>query len=451
MTRKLIVFSDGCWVKPQYRSRKRRVPGNAALAYQCVAPTDPENREQIRHLLDEHRKDTYYSNFMQRFFGLGTQKEIFNAYQFLANNHRDGDEIFLIGAGLGAYSLRRLADLIDKAGLLTPDNLHLLPTAYEYSQIPMEALESPAAQALGELLPRRPVRIRFLGCWDTVGSHGLPTPGLNRISESWMMFTDHKLNSNVDAAYQAIALDERRSRFKPGLWTGTHSPKLKAMEQVWFTGSHENVVGGRRDSGLSDIALTWLLDRAAEAGLYVDREKMEELTAPDVTGRIAMNRRKVFGLPLPFKKTFNRPVGKVSREFSANFDAEPEKLHESVLERQERDKKYRPRQLASLSEGDIPVFRATPGTYVNMRRHKRQSVDWPGFLVSGEAKVNVSLVDYSRTGARVWLNGKPPEGSSLILQSSNAAINGLKSRVVWTRDNFLGLEFAHPLPLGAME
>ena len=451
MARRLVVLSDGSWIAPQFRSKNRRVPGNATLAYHCIGEQDQNGVTQIRYQHDIAAKPSLSRHLMQRTFGLGMKAEIIECYTFLSENYQDEkDEIFFFGAGLGAFNIRRLADLIDKVGLLPPEKLNLLPEAYEYSQIPVEALDTPGAKSLAEHLPARPVRIRFLGCWDTVGSHGLPLPGLNRISQSWMMYHDHKINANVEAAYQALALDERRSRFKPGLWTGAHSPDLRAVEQVWFPGSHENVVGGRRDSRLSDIALRWMLDRATENGLSIDLERLEELSAPDIHGKIAMNRRKLFGVPLPFKKPFNRPVGQSIRDFPPEMGLEPEKLHESVLQRRELDPKYRPRQLASLDDSDLPLYRERMDEEQNKRRHPRQKIDWPGFIITNDSKMNVSLVDYSRTGAKVWFQGKLPTGTSLVLQSSRAFSDGLKSRVVWAKDNFLGLEFTSPLPQEAV-
>ncbi|WP_161315340.1 phospholipase effector Tle1 domain-containing protein [Sneathiella litorea] len=448
MARKLVVLSDGSWIAPQFRSKNRRVPGNATLAYHAIAEQNTDGKPQIRYLHDQEAKPSFRRRLMQRTFGLGMKAEIYNSYTFLAQNYRgEEDDIYLFGAGLGACNIRRLTDLLDKVGLLSPEELHLLPEAYEYSQIPAEALETPGAKSLAEQLPAKPVRIRFLGCWDTVGSHGLPLPGLHGISQSWMTFHDHKINANVENAYQALALDERRSRFKPGLWTGVHSTDTKSVEQVWFPGSHENIVGGRRDSRLSDIALRWLLDRAAEQGLHIDTEKLEELITPDILGKIAMDRRKVLGVRVPFKKLFNRPVGMAGKSFPPEFV--PEKLHESVLKRRELDKKYRPRQLASLSDSDIPVYREHMNAETNKRRYPRQKIDWPGFIITNETKMKVSLVDYSRSGAKIWLQGKLPKGTELVLQSSRTFSDGLKSRVVWTQDNFLGLEFATPLPAEA--
>jgi hypothetical protein len=424
------------------------VPGNATLAFHAISERSSNGSEQIRYLHDLEAKPTLPRRLMQRSFGVGMKAEIFNSYRFLSENYSgEQDEIYLFGAGLGACNIRRLTDLLDKVGILPPEKLHLLPEAYEYSQIPEEALDTPGAKALAEHLPSQSVRIRFLGCWDTVGSHGLPLPGLHGISQSWMTFHDHNVNANVESAFQALALDERRSRFKPGLWTGVHSPTTKLVEQVWFPGSHENIVGGRRDSRLSDIALRWMLDRAAEQGLQVDSNNLEEMINPDVLGKIAMNRRKVFGVRVPFKKLFNRPVGLAAKNFPPEFV--PEKLHESVLKRRELDKKYRPRQLASLSDSDIPVYREYMDEATNKRRYPRTRIDWPGFIITNDAKMNVSLVDYSRSGAKVWVQGKLPKGTELVLQSSRALSDGLKSRVVWAQDNFLGLEFATPLPAEA--
>lgn len=448
MARKLVVLSDGSWIAPQFRSKNRRVPGNATLAFHSIAETHESGDEQIRYLHDLEAKPGAFKRLMQRTFGLGMKAEIFNSYTFLSHNYRgEEDEIYLFGAGLGACNIRRLTDLLEKVGILPPEKLDLLPEAYEYSQIPVEALESPGAKSLAEHLPSQPARIRFLGCWDTVGSHGLPLPGLHGISQSWMTFHDHKINANVDSAFQALALDERRSRFKPGLWTGIHSRATTAVEQVWFPGSHENIVGGRRDSRLSDIALRWMLDRAAEQGLHIDLEKLEEMSAPDILGNIAMYRRKVFGVRVPFKKMFNRPIGLSGKDFPPGY--EPEKLHESVLKRRELDKKYSPRQLASLSDSDMPVYREQMGPTANKRRHARTKIDWPGHIITNETKMNVSLVDYSRSGAKVWYQGNVPKGTELVLQSSRAFSDGLKSRVVWVQDNFLGLEFVSPLPAEA--
>jgi hypothetical protein len=54
------------------------------------------------------------------------------------------------------------------------------------------------------------------------------------------------------------------------LWS--YVPKAgQTVEQTWFCGAHSDVGGGYAESGLSDISLSWMLDRALDAGLKMDR------------------------------------------------------------------------------------------------------------------------------------------------------------------------------------
>lgn len=45
------------------------------------------------------------------------------------------------------------------------------------------------------------------------------------------------------------------------------------MEQMWFCGVHTDVGGGYPETGLSDIALHWLLDHAISHGLLLYKDK----------------------------------------------------------------------------------------------------------------------------------------------------------------------------------
>ena len=56
-------------------------------------------------------------------------------------------------------------------------------------------------------------------------------------------FHDVDLNPNIENAYHALALDERRKPFTPNLW---QRPANWAgqIEQAWFAGVHCNVGGG---------------------------------------------------------------------------------------------------------------------------------------------------------------------------------------------------------------
>src|SRR2546427_9485936 len=123
--------------------------------------------------------------------------------------------------------------------------------------------------------------VRLVGVWDTVGALGIPDeffiPGLRKVDKAidakLYGFLDTDLSPRVEAAYHAVAIDEHRKPFLPTLWTDAPgaAPRVNVagskVEQVWFTGAHSNVGGGYADSGLSDIALKWMVDRASVNGL----------------------------------------------------------------------------------------------------------------------------------------------------------------------------------------
>src|SRR5260221_10072794 len=123
--------------------------------------------------------------------------------------------------------------------------------------------------------------VRLVGVWDTVGALGIPdeffVPFLDKfdkkLDEKLYAFLDTDLSPRVEAAYHAVAIDEHRKPFLPTLWTDARgaAPRVNVagsnVEQVWFVGAHSNVGGGYADSGLSDIALKWMVDRASVNGL----------------------------------------------------------------------------------------------------------------------------------------------------------------------------------------
>lgn len=55
--------------------------------------------------------------------GAGLAEHIREAYAFIADNYREGDEIFLIGFSRGAFTARSVAGFIADIGLLTPKGM----------------------------------------------------------------------------------------------------------------------------------------------------------------------------------------------------------------------------------------------------------------------------------------------------------------------------------------
>jgi hypothetical protein len=94
-------------------------------------------------------------------------------------------------------------------------------------------------------------------------------------------------NSTIDIehAYQALALDERRKAFRPTLWyipkdlVGDPARPTPELKQVWFPGCHTNCGGGSSDAfgdmkgdseNISTAALCWML-QCISPHLAIDR------------------------------------------------------------------------------------------------------------------------------------------------------------------------------------
>lgn len=82
------------------------------------------------------------------------------------------------------------------------------------------------------------IPIKAIGVWDTVGSLGIPVnPLLQRIGfptvlrEYRLYNTD--LGTNVENAFQALALDEARAAYRPALWQKLPG-STSDLKQTWL-------------------------------------------------------------------------------------------------------------------------------------------------------------------------------------------------------------------------
>jgi uncharacterized protein (DUF2235 family) len=228
--------------------------------------------------------------------------------------------------------VRSIVGLIRKCGLLRKQHVDRFPEAYDLYRDPGVKPDAPRA-----LRFRRDhsveVRVRFLGVWDTVGSLGIP--GMLSFLSRRHQFHDVSLSRIVDHACHAVAIDERRRWFKPTLWSAGNEPG-QTMEQVWFAGVHTNVGGGYADAGLSDVAFTWMAERAARARLALDPGYAREHIHPDPLGAIRDSKTGLYAA-LP---DYLRPIG----EQPGGHEA----VHPSVYGRCRKEKRYRPKNLVEV-------------------------------------------------------------------------------------------------------
>ncbi|KAF4571712.1 hypothetical protein EYR36_009055 [Pleurotus pulmonarius] len=129
-----------------------------------------------------------------------------DGYEFLMQNYKAGDRICIFGFSRGAYTARALAGMIHKVGLLPACNHQQVPFAYKMFKRADETgwKQSNTFKKAFSV----DVDIEFIGVWDTVNSVGLIPRRLP--------FTTS--NTIVRTFRHAVALDERRAKFKPNLW-----------------------------------------------------------------------------------------------------------------------------------------------------------------------------------------------------------------------------------------
>ena len=185
-------------------------------------------------------------------------EHVTDAYRFLMRYYQEGDTIFIFGFSRGAYTARVLAAMLYKVGLLTQGNEELIPFAWDTFKKEHDEARYQEFQKTFS----RPVRVHFLGLWETVSSIGWVP-----FAPQHFQFTQN--NPAVDIVRHAVALDERRAYFLQNLWGTTPAD----VDQVWFPGVHSDVGGGgnpQNESGLSAITLKWMVEKAEAERLKLD-------------------------------------------------------------------------------------------------------------------------------------------------------------------------------------
>lgn len=277
MKRRLIVCADGTW-----NSIGQRYPTNVVKFARAIAPTAPDGVSQVVF----YDQGVGTGNILDRLtggaFGNGLEQNISDCYHFLLHNYAEGDEIFLFGFSRGAYTVRSLAGLVRKCGILRKAHANRFRDAHALYRRSDIHPDDEAAKKFREDHSRI-VEITCLGVWDTVGALGIPVSGLRRLTKGKHQFHDVELSRFVRNGFHAISIDERRKAFAPSIWAN----KVKAgqrVEQVWFAGAHTDIGGGNRSSGLSDIALDWMAGKAAFCGLAFDVAYLKDICHPDGNG-----------------------------------------------------------------------------------------------------------------------------------------------------------------------
>jgi uncharacterized protein (DUF2235 family) len=273
--KRIILCADGTWnIRDQIDElTKKRRPSNVTKVARAIRARASNGIDQIVYYHDGVGAASGLDRFTGGAFGEGIEANIRDLYRFIVYNYEHDDELYFFGFSRGAFTVRTLAGFMNKLGLIQKDDDYYVPEFYAcYEGSPEWAK---AFHNVKDIRPCPP--IRFIGVWDTVGALGAPGFLGQFVNKNKYRYHDIELNPNIQNAYQALAIDERRKPFQPNLWSRSQSWAGK-LEQAWFPGVHRNVGGGYSPDGLANEALHWIVEKAEGLGLEFDSAYLEHFT-----------------------------------------------------------------------------------------------------------------------------------------------------------------------------
>lgn len=336
--KRIVIFCDGTWNTPDKMEDGKYCQSNVVKMANALSQNSSDGTIQLLYY------DTGIGsegNLFKRIFdgatGTGISKNILQAYRFIIKNYESGDELFLFGFSRGAYTVRSLAGLIRNSGILKKEYLDKMQRAYDiYRSRKLEYLprEVEATLFRKTFAVEEHTQIKFIGVWDTLGALGNPL-FMKRLSRRRNQFHDTKLSSRISHAYQALSIDEKRRNFKPAFWYQNPELKNQVLEQVWFSGVHSDTGGGYppNQSGLSNKALIWMLEKAQSCGL-----KFDEITLdPQLEDKLHNSYKGFYRLLPPLYRKIGFPEPQKGEKI--------ESIHPSIKKKYNNDSNYRPKNL----------------------------------------------------------------------------------------------------------
>jgi uncharacterized protein (DUF2235 family) len=305
-----------------------------------------------------NRVSKAWSVVMGLAFGAGLLANVGDAYRYLMNVYEDGDNVYLFGFSRGAYTVRALAGVLHMFGLLCPGNDGLIPYVIRlYAKRTRDAAGMTHTFEVAEGFKStfcRHCPLHLVGVWDTVSSVGWVWDPLK------LPYTGQ--NPDMANGRHAVSIDERRCYFRNNLW-GNQLPGQN-LKQVWFAGVHSDVGGSyaAAESGLSQIALEWMICEALSFGLLVDPSKTDQVlgrvpppppVSPDPAANTHNSLTAAWWILEFLPHSYYDPVAKKAKWRiplgARRVIPEGSVLHESVGEKLRVDPDYKPPNLPHTS------------------------------------------------------------------------------------------------------
>jgi uncharacterized protein (DUF2235 family) len=243
MSKNIVLLSDGT--------------GNGSAK---VFKTNVWRLFQILDLKDPASQIAFYDNgvgtssfkpfaVLGEVFGFGLKRNVIDIYSFCCRNYQPGDRIYCFGFSRGAFTIRIVAGLIARQGLVKYNDDEAVLAAFAadayrlyrrrftggivtflmYFKIDVRAVRDWTIR-LWRKIRKQPVSapnptvvdsIHFVGLWDTVDAYGGPIEEMTRAIDYWiwpLSMPDQFMNSKIHKACHAMALEDERDAFTPVIW-----------------------------------------------------------------------------------------------------------------------------------------------------------------------------------------------------------------------------------------
>ncbi|SFM69404.1 DUF2235 domain-containing protein [Marinobacter zhejiangensis] len=427
-TKRIIICCDGTWNQPDID------PTNVVKLVRSIEPVAADGTQQVVFYDQGVGTGSKSDKLLGGAFGKGLAKNMLDCYRFLVHNYHEGDEIYTFGFSRGAYTSRAFAGFVYAIGLMKKSRLEQLPKAYQYYRT--EPRKRPPSSYDDNPRPN----IRMVGVWDTVGALGAPTPLLGRFTKPWVGFFNTHISPIIEYAYQALALDEQRTTFRPDLWTGTVEPH-QTVEQCWFRGVHSDIGGGYKESGLSDIALFWMVGKAQDLGLEVDTDYLRHICHPNPnmaahdsfsTGYKLLEKLKVKPL---IRNVYGEQEDERTRPLNVT-------IHDTVMTAI-RSGHYLPQNFDFPFPEEVVDQPESDHDYHERRhetRHTVNHVEAEVALAPDAQPLSCELLDYSLKGG-VRIRTNQPIQAGAKVQIASDFFDPTEAVCVWTKEQDHGLAF----------
>ena len=256
LMKRIVLCADGTWnVRDQVdKASNTRRPTNVTKVARAVRPRASNGTDQAVFYHEGVGTAGGLDRYTGGAFGEGIEANIRELYRFLVYNYEPGDELYFFGFRRGAFTVRTLAGLMNKVGLVQKDDDYYVPelyACYEGSKGPGSPEWIKAFHNIK--VPRPCPPIRFIGVWDTVGALGAP-------GFLGQFLNKDKYKYKYKYKYHDVGLNPH---IRERLSCPCHRRTAQALPA---------------QDGLANEALHWMVEKAERLGLVFDANYLQHFT-----------------------------------------------------------------------------------------------------------------------------------------------------------------------------